>query len=93
MGKDEAKFAGHGVEILGVSRDDLDSHARFAAKVGANFPLLSDRDGAVGKAYGAAMPLVPVHARKAFLIDQEGRIAGIFEGMPDHQAILEAAGG
>ena len=42
-----------GVEVLGVSPDSGDSHARFAEKYGLPFRLLSDPDKHVMEAYGA----------------------------------------
>jgi thioredoxin-dependent peroxiredoxin len=41
-----------GVQVLGVSTDDLLSHSKFRAKYSLNFPLLSDPDAKVSKAYG-----------------------------------------
>src|SRR5487761_1003076 len=41
-----------GVQVLGVSLDDLDSHKKFREKNSLNFPLLSDTDASVSKAYG-----------------------------------------
>ena len=38
--------------ILGVSLDDKESHQKFIKKFGLPFPLLSDEDAAVSKAYG-----------------------------------------
>jgi len=42
-----------GAEVLGVSKDSLQSHCKFADKYGLKFPLLSDPDGAVIEKYGA----------------------------------------
>jgi thioredoxin-dependent peroxiredoxin len=42
-----------GVVVLGVSADDAESHQRFAAKYRLPFPLLSDPDRRVMRAYGA----------------------------------------
>jgi thioredoxin-dependent peroxiredoxin len=39
--------------VLGVSRDSVESHCKFIDKYGLNFPLLSDPDGKVLRAYGA----------------------------------------
>ncbi len=39
--------------VLGVSKDSLASHVRFKSKYGLGFPLLSDADLAIHKAYGA----------------------------------------
>jgi peroxiredoxin Q/BCP len=42
-----------GVEVLGVSGDDAESHRRFAAKYRLPFTLLSDPGHDVMRAYGA----------------------------------------
>ena len=42
-----------GVEVLGVSPDSAESHARFAEKYRLPFRLLSDPDKRVMQAYGA----------------------------------------
>ena len=39
--------------VLGVSRDSVKSHCGFRDKYDLNFPLLSDPDGKVIRAYGA----------------------------------------
>lgn len=88
MGKDEPEFSRRNAQLLGISRDSLEAHARFALKAGAKFPLLTDPDGAVAKRYGATMPLVPLTARKLFIIDRRGIIRWIVEGMPDDAQLL-----
>jgi peroxiredoxin Q/BCP len=57
--------------IVGISSQDLDSHAAFVAKHGLNVPLLADTDGAVAKLYGAHAPIVGTK-RAAIVIDPEG---------------------
>jgi len=41
-----------GAQVVGVSADSLASHVKFIAKQSLNFPLLSDPDNIVTKAYG-----------------------------------------
>ena len=41
-----------GAAILGVSTQDEASHRKFTEKYKLNFPLLADKEGAVGRAYG-----------------------------------------
>jgi thioredoxin-dependent peroxiredoxin len=41
-----------GVVVLGISRDSVKSHQKFAAKHGLPFMLLSDEDGSVARQYG-----------------------------------------
>jgi thioredoxin-dependent peroxiredoxin len=74
-------FAGEGAVVLGVSKDSLESHGRFRSKHELNFPLLSDADLEVHKAYGAYgekknygktyMGVI----RTTVVVDAEGRIA------------------
>ena len=41
-----------GVHVLGISRDSVASHQKFAEKFGLPFTLLSDEDGTVTEEYG-----------------------------------------
>jgi peroxiredoxin Q/BCP len=49
----QAALKRKGVVVLGVSGDSLASHEKFKGKYKLNFPLLSDKDKAVAKKYGA----------------------------------------
>ena len=48
------ELAGSGAAVVGVSCDTPETHARFAEGQRLNFPLLSDTDGSIAKAYGVA---------------------------------------
>lgn len=67
-------------EIIGVSTDNVSSHAEFAEKYNLPFPLLSDKDAVVAKSYGAAMKLGPfsIAKRHSFIISPQGKIAKIY---------------
>jgi peroxiredoxin Q/BCP len=67
-----------GAEIVGVSLDNVDSHKKFAAKYNLSFPLISDRDKHIAKAYGALREAGTSTNRVTFLIDREGKVARIF---------------
>jgi thioredoxin-dependent peroxiredoxin len=73
----------HDTEVLGVSRDALESHERFSSKHGLSFPLLSDAGDQVSKAYGVfgkksfmGREFYGIH-RTTFVIDKLGRIRRI----------------
>ena len=68
-------FHEHNAVILGVSRDDADSHQDFKKKYKLAFPLLSDPDLTLHKAYGAWDEKV---IRSTFLIDPQGKITKIW---------------
>lgn len=46
------QFAALGVAVLGLSKDPIRSHDRFAAKQGLSLPLLSDHDGHLMEDWG-----------------------------------------
>jgi len=62
--------------VLGISKDDAKSHAKFTDKYDLNFTLLSDTDFTVHKMYGAAADNKTI--RSTFLIDKSGKIAKIW---------------
>jgi peroxiredoxin Q/BCP len=94
-----------GVQILGVSIDDTESHERFAKKYELPFPLLADIGGDTARAYGALTSFGPIKfaKRHTFLIDPQGRIAKIYrdvkpsthsrEILADLKALQAASGG
>jgi peroxiredoxin Q/BCP len=47
------KLAKKGAVVLGVSKDSIASHCKFADKYRLSFPLLSDPEGKIIEAYGA----------------------------------------
>ncbi|QAU24750.1 peroxiredoxin [Dyella sp. M7H15-1] len=69
-----------GADVVGVSLDDVKSHAEFAAKYHVPFPLLSDAKRQVAIGYGVLTSAVGLHfaKRTTFLIDPSGKIAKIY---------------
>ena len=47
------EFAKKGVKIVGISKDSVSSHKKFAEKYHLTFPILSDPEHRVIEAYGA----------------------------------------
>lgn len=78
---DVAKLRQQGADVLGVSLDDVKSHADFAAKYHVPFPLLSDADSKTAQAYGVlASKMGFKYARRTtFLIDPQGKIAKVYQ--------------
>jgi peroxiredoxin Q/BCP len=68
--RDLPKYMQKNAQILGVSADDVDSHAEFCESENLKFPLLADTDGKVSKAYGSWIGFVSM--RHSFIIDPEG---------------------
>lgn len=82
---DVLKLRKAGAEVLGVSLDDVKSHAAFAAKYHVPFPLLSDNTQATAKAYGvlsySEKMKMSYAKRETFLIDPSGKVAKHYVGV------------
>ena len=66
-------FGDLGVQVLALNPQKLASHEKFAGKHEFPFPLLSDRGGAVCKAYGA-LNLLGQAKRALVLVGRDGRV-------------------
>ncbi|WP_025133899.1 thioredoxin-dependent thiol peroxidase [Leucobacter sp. PH1c] len=75
-----APLAEAGYRVLGLSRDAVERQRRFADRDGLEYPLLSDPDASVHRAYGAYGEknsygrIIEGVIRSTFVIDEEGRI-------------------
>jgi len=81
--KDYNKFKKAGIEIVGISKDDVDSHRKFCDKMKIPYILLSDVDTEVSKKFG-------IWGKKKFM----GReYEGIFRNtyIIDENGIIEKA--
>ena len=80
-----AALAKSGAAVVGVSRDSVASHARFGANQGLGFPLLSDPDAAVHRAWGAYGEKtmygkkVVGALRTTVLVDPKGKVARVWQ--------------
>jgi peroxiredoxin Q/BCP len=66
-----------GIVVLGVSVDSEESHSKFASKHKLNFPLLSDRNRDIVRAYGVGS-VVGVARRVTYIIGPDGIIKHVF---------------
>lgn len=73
-------------EILGISSDSPRSHEKFANDEQLPFPLLSDPDGSVRKAYGVKPTFGLIPGRSTFVVDKQGIIRHIYTSQihPEH---------
>jgi peroxiredoxin Q/BCP len=72
-------FVGAGATVVGISRDDAESHARFASGRKLPFQLLSDLTGEVHKLYGVERHLGGlIRDRITYVIDRAGVIRNVF---------------
>ena len=70
------EFAAESAEILGISVDSLESHRSWAVELGGiDYPLLSDEDKTVSRAYGVLNEREGVPARATLIINPSGEVS------------------
>jgi len=82
--KDYKKFKKSGIDILGISPDDVDSHKKFCVKMGIPYTLLADSEKVVSKKFGVwgkkkfmgreYMGII----RSTFLVNEKGKIFKVY---------------
>ena len=79
-------FENSGIPVFGISGGDAETHRKFKEKHRLPFSILMDQNYDIAKLYGVYRPmrllgkeLLGVQ-RITFLIDEEGKIEGIFGG-------------
>src|ERR1700756_3479655 len=73
-----AEFKEVGAQRVGISADKVDKQQQFAAKHNFDFPLLSDPDKSVAKAYGVRRgPSLIPNKRTTFVIGTDGLIKDV----------------
>jgi thioredoxin-dependent peroxiredoxin len=97
-----AEFKKAGIQVLGISADDAESHTKFRQKYNLPFTLLADTEKKVVKDYGVWVEKTNYGktywgiSRTTFLIDKNGEIIYAFEKVkPDEHAqeVLEKLSG
>ena len=73
------EFTRAGAEVIGISRDSVDSHRSFAANRRLPFVLLSDSNNAVRQRFGVAPSLFGLVAgRVTYVVDKAGIVRHVF---------------
>ena len=82
--RDYKEFQKEGIEIIGISPDDVESHKKFCEKMGIKYQLLADVDKTVSEMFGVwgkkkfmgreYMGVI----RSTFLVNEKGKIFKVF---------------
>jgi peroxiredoxin Q/BCP len=84
-------FSQFNAQVLGISKDDADSHQKFIAKYELPYPLLTDVGGEVATLFGLKKTLGILPARATFVIDTAGVIRLAFSSQLNMQQHSEDA--
>lgn len=76
-----------GAEVVGISKDSVESHKKFVDKYGLNFTLLSDASHKTMKAYDSWG--IMMAKRNTFIINPKGEVAKKYEGVEPSEHAAE----
>jgi peroxiredoxin len=83
-------YTSHRIRPFGVNPAPAASHAGYVERLRLNFPLLSDPDLDMARAYGALRPDGLTIARSVVLIERDATIVYSQAGAPGAEIVLEA---
>jgi len=91
---DVLKLRKAGADVVGISLDDVKSHAEFAQKYHVPFPLLSDADRKVATEYGVLTSHMGMHyaKRTTFLINPDGKVAKVYQDVDPEKNSAQVLG-
>jgi peroxiredoxin Q/BCP len=65
-------FTDAGAEVIGISKDSVESHVKFIAKHNLPFTLLSDEGGKLARSWGVGKSLGILPGRVTYVISPQG---------------------
>ena len=77
-----AKFERAGIQPFGVNPAGVDAHAAYVGKFEFNFPLLTDPDRTVARAYHALKDDGKGIQRSVYVVRRDGTVAFAARGTP-----------
>jgi peroxiredoxin Q/BCP len=86
-----AKFQAADIQPFGVNPAGVEAHAGYVQKLRFNFPLLSDPDRAIARAYHALKDDGKGIQRTVYLVSRDGAIAFAQRGAPAVDEIVARA--
>ncbi len=86
------KFERAGIQPFGVNPATVDAHKKYVDKMHFNFPLLSDPDRAIARAYHALKEDDRGIARTVYVVGKDGTVRFGQRGAPAVDDIVAAAG-
>jgi peroxiredoxin Q/BCP len=70
------------ITIIGISRDTLESHAKFKKTLALPFDLLADNGGKVCELYDTQLPFVPLFTKRTtYLLDKDHTILAMYQNI------------
>jgi thioredoxin-dependent peroxiredoxin len=95
---DHAELAALGAEVVAISSDDLASHEEFGRRLAVPFPLATDSNLDVTRAFGVADEAAHRANRAVFVVGRDGRLLHANRdynpgSTADYERVIAALGG
>jgi thioredoxin-dependent peroxiredoxin len=85
------RFRKAGIQPFGVNPAGVESHLKYVEKMKFNFPLLSDPDRAIARAYHALKDDDHGIQRSVYVVGKDGAIRYAQRGAPPPADVVESA--
>lgn len=86
-----SEFAQAGAQRLGISRDDVETQARFRTEHDFDYPLIADESGDIAGVFGARRMGPLWSKRQTFVIGTDRRLLGIVRSETDMERHADEA--
>lgn len=86
-----AEFAQAGAQRLGISRDDVETQARFRQEHDFDYPLIADESGEIADVFGAKRMGPLWSKRQTFVIGTDRRLLGVIRSETDMERHADEA--
>ena len=73
----KGEFEAVGAQRIGISADNVAKQHQFSDKHGFDFPLVSDTNRSVARAYGVKRAALPINKRVTFVIDTDRKVLDV----------------
>ncbi len=84
-----ALYGSLNAQVVGVSRDDVQTLKYWKKRLRLTFPLLSNISGYLGSFYGAVKVGQFPFERRTVIIDKDAVIRYVKDGSPDYDGIVK----
>ncbi len=85
------EFAEVGAQRFGVSRDDVETQARFRQEHGFDYPLIADTSGEIAKVFGAKRPGPMWSKRRTYVVGTDRTFLGEIKSEADMEIHADEA--
>ncbi len=74
-------FQSFDIDIVGISKDSLESHYKFKTQYNLPYELLTDANMEIANLYQVTIPIINFTKRTTYLLDRYHKISSVYENI------------